>query len=198
MAALLTSEMGDTGKIVKYIEECRAMGLRVEPPDVNVSAVRFSVAGDTIRFGLATIKNVGEAAMESTLRTRAEAGPFKSLEDFCARVDLRLVNRRVVESLVKAGAFDSLGLPRAHLLATADAALESGQRQQRDRAEGQSSFFDLLPPEAARPASPPLEVTPEGDQDQRLAFEKEVLGFYISGHPRARFRGLCWRSRLQP
>ncbi len=190
MAALLTSEMGDTDKIVKYIEECRARGLRVEPPDVNVSAVRFSVAGDTIRFGLAAIKNVGEAAMESILRTRAEAGPFKSLEDFCARVDLRLVNRRVVESLVKAGAFDSLGLPRAHLLATADAALESGQRQQRDRAEGQSSFFDLLPPDAARPASPPLEVTPEWDQDQRLAFEKEVLGFYISGHPLARFRGI--------
>src|SRR5216117_1964097 len=93
MAALLTSEMGDTDKIVKYIEECRAMGIRVEPPDVNVSAVRFSVVGDTVRFGLAAIKNVGEAAMESILRTRAEAGPFASLEDFCARVDLRLVNQ---------------------------------------------------------------------------------------------------------
>src|SRR2546428_12030735 len=135
MAALLTSEMGDTDRIVKYIEECRAMGIRVEPPDVNVSAVRFSVAGDTVRFGLAAIKNVGEAAMESILRTRAEAGPFASLEDFCGRVDLRLVNRRVLESLIKAGAFDSLGLTRAHLLATADAALESGQRKQRDRAE---------------------------------------------------------------
>src|SRR5438034_1168931 len=91
MAALLTSEMGDTDKIVKYIEECRAMEIRVEPPDVNVSAVRFSVAGDTVRFGLAAIRNVGEAAMESILRARAEAGPFTSLEDFCARVDLRLV-----------------------------------------------------------------------------------------------------------
>jgi len=190
MAALLTSEMGDTDKIVKYIDECRTMGIRVEPPDVNVSAVRFSVAGDTIRFGLAAIKNVGEAAMESILKTRAEAGPFKSLEDFCARVDLRLVNRRVLESLIKAGAFDSLGLPRAHLLASADAALESGQRQQRDRAEGQTSFFDLLPAEPTRPDAPPAEVAPEWEPDQRLAFEKEVLGFYISGHPLARFRGL--------
>jgi DNA polymerase-3 subunit alpha len=190
MAALLTSEMGDTDKIVTYIEECRAMGIRVEPPDVNVSAVQFSVAGDTIRFGLAAIKNVGEAAMESILRTRAEGGAFTSLEEFCARVDLRLVNRRVVESLVKAGAFDSLGLPRAHLLVTADVALESGQRQQRDRAEGQSSFFDLLPAAPVMPAPQPAEVVAEWDQDQRLAFEKEVLGFYISGHPLARFRGI--------
>jgi len=187
MAALLTSEMGDTDKIVKYIEECRAMGIRVEPPDVNVSAVQFSVAGDTVRFGLAAIKNVGEAAMQSILRSRSDQGPFQTLEDFCARVDLRLVNRRVVESLVKAGAFDALGLTRAHLLATTDAALESGGRQQRDRAEGQSSFFELMPAAPAR-ASAPAEVTPEWDADQRLAFEKEVLGFYISGHPLARYR----------
>src|SRR5438093_1856947 len=145
MAALLTSEMGDTDKIVKYIEECRAMGIQVVPPDVNVSAVQFSVAGDTVRFGLAAIKNVGEAAMQSILKARSGEGSFKTLEDFCARVDLRLVNRRVVESLIKAGAFDSLGLTRAHLLATTDTALESGQRQQRDRAEGQGSFFEMMP-----------------------------------------------------
>src|SRR5207245_2208312 len=132
----------------------------------------------------------GEAAMESILRARAEAGPFTSLEDFCARVDLRLVNRRVLESLSKAGAFDSLGLTRAHLLATADAALESGQRKQRDRAEGQASFFDLLPAGAPAPSAPVAEVVPEWEPDQRLAFEKEVLGFYVSGHPLARFRGV--------
>src|SRR3989449_205440 len=153
MAALLTSEMGDTHQIVKYIEECRAMGLTVSPPDVNVSAVQFSVAGDTIRFGLAAIKNVGEAAMESILATRAVEGAFKTLDDFCARVDLRLVNRRVIESLVKAGAFDSLGLTRAHLLAQTDAALESGQRVPRDRSEGQGSFFDALVPPSAAPAA---------------------------------------------
>jgi DNA polymerase-3 subunit alpha len=187
MAALLTSEMGDTDKIVKYIDECRAMGIRVEPPDVNVSAVQFSVAGDTVRFGLAAIKNVGEAAMQSILKERGEKGPFRTLDDFCARVDLRLVNRRVIESLLKAGAFDSLGLTRAHLLANVDAALESGGRQQRDRAEGQGSFFELLPEAPAR-SSAPAEVIPEWEADQRLAFEKEVLGFYISGHPLARYR----------
>ena len=192
MAALLTSEMGDTDKIVKYIDECRAMGLTVSPPDVNVSAVQFSVAGDTIRFGLAAIKNVGEAAMESILKTRAEEEAFKTLDDFCVRVDLRLVNRRVIESLIKAGAFDSLGLTRAHLLAQTDAALEAGQRVQRDRAEGQASFFDDLLPKApvqtrTETMTPVLEEWPE---DQRLAYEKEVLGFYVSGHPLAQYAGL--------
>jgi DNA polymerase III subunit alpha len=190
MAALLTSEMGDTDKIVKYIEECRAMGIQVVPPDVNVSAVQFSVAGDTVRFGLAAIKNVGEAAMQSILKSRSAEGTFKTLEDFCSRVDLRLVNRRVVESLIKAGAFDSLGLTRAHLLATTDTALESGQRQQRDRAEGQGSFFEMIPAAAPARAIAPAEIMPEWETDQRLAFEKEVLGFYISGHPLARYRGV--------
>src|SRR3989454_5200199 len=132
------------------------MDVRVRPPDVNFSAVQFRVAGDTIRFGLAAIKNVGEAAMESILATRKQDGPFKNLDDFCARVDLRLVNRRVLESLIKAGAFDSLGLTRAHLMLALDAALESGQRQQRDREEGQGSFFDLLPPVPVAPTA----VTP--------------------------------------
>jgi DNA polymerase-3 subunit alpha len=166
------------------------MGIQVVPPDVNVSAVQFSVAGDTVRFGLAAIKNVGEAAMQSILRSRSAEGPFKTLEDFCTRVDLRLVNRRVVESLIKAGAFDSLGLTRAHLLATTDTALESGQRQQRDRAEGQGTFFDMIPAATPARASAPAEITPEWEADQRLAFEKEVLGFYISGHPLARYRGV--------
>jgi DNA polymerase-3 subunit alpha len=190
MAALLTSEMGDSDKIVKYIEECRAAGIRVEPPDVNVSDVTFSVSGDAIRFGLAAIKNVGEAAMASILATRDTAGLFRSLEDFCARVDLRLVNRRVVESLIKAGAFDSLGVPRAHLMTAVEAALEAGQRQQRERAEGQASFFDLLPAAPGPPAPGPPAVGPEWDTDQRLAFEREVLGFYVSGHPLARYRAV--------
>ena len=191
MAALLTSEMGDTDKIVKYIEECRAMAIRVQPPDVNSSQVRFSVADDTIRFGLGAIKNVGEAAMETILKTRADEGAFTTLDDFCVRVDLRLVNRRVIESLIKAGAFDSLGLTRAHLLTQCDLALESGQRQQRDRAEGQASFFDLP---AVAPMPRKVEaaaVVPEWADDQRLGYEKEVLGFYVSGHPLARFEGVA-------
>ena len=199
MAALLTSEMGDTDKIVKYIEECRAMGVEVKPPDVNASSVQFSVRADTIVFGLAAIKNVGEAAMESILKTRADDGAFTALDDFCARVDLRLVNRRVIESLIKAGAFDAVGVARAQLLATLDAAMETGQRQQRDRAEGQSSFFDLMPAAAPPPVrAMDAAAVPEWDDDQRLAFEKEVLGFYVSGHPLARFKALVESLGITP
>src|SRR5262249_26242078 len=122
--------------------------------------------------------------------TRRQDGPFRSLDDFCTRVDLRLVNRRVVESLIKAGAFDSLALPRAQLMVSVDAALETGQRQQREKAEGQASFFDLLPTPATAPRPEPVAVVPEWDADQRLEFEKEVLGFYISGHPLARYASM--------
>src|SRR5205809_552374 len=198
MAALLTSEMGDTDKIVKYIEECRAMGVEVKPPDVNGSSVRFRVQDATSRFGLAAIKNVGEAAMESILVTRATDGPFTTLDDFCARVDLRLINRRVVESLIKAGAFDGIGVARAQLLATLDAAMESGQRQQRDRAEGQASFFDLIPVAPAPARLADVTAIPEWDDDQRLAFEKEVLGFYVSGHPLTRFKPLVESLGITP
>src|SRR5262249_51891924 len=141
MAALLTSEMDKTEKIVQYMEESRVMGLRVAAPDVNVSRAQFNARGETIHFGLGAIKNVGGAAIESVVRTRQDAGPFTSLEDFCSRVDLRLVNRRVVESLIKAGAFDSLKGGRAVLLTSLDQAMEVGQRRQRDREEGQVSLF---------------------------------------------------------
>src|SRR6266851_1504349 len=142
MAALLTSEMEKTDKIVQYVEETRAMGLRVEPPDVNVSRADFTVAGEAFHFGLAAIKNVAATEIESIVRTREADGRFAALDDFCARVDLRLVNRRVVECLIKAGAFDSLQSTRAGLLAALDQAMDSGQRQQRDREEGQVSLFD--------------------------------------------------------
>ena len=201
MAALLTSEMGDTDKIVKYIEECRAMGLRVLPPDVDLSGIQFTVVGETIRFGLAAIKNVGESAIQSILATRETKGRFSSLADFCGRVDLRLVNRRVIESLIKAGAFDSLGIARAALLATLDRAMEAGQRLQRDRQEGQGSFFDLMNAKeagAARPAALEDEAIPEWPTDQRLAYEKEVLGFYLTGHPLARFREVALRLGAVP
>src|SRR5947207_622220 len=139
---------------------------------------------------LAGCAEKGTADMESILATRKQDGPFKSLEDFCARVDLRLVNRRVLESLIKAGAFDSLGLPRAHLMAGVDTALETGQRQQREKAEGQASFFDLLPTPVAAPKAEPIALVAEWDSDQRLEFEKEVLGFYISGHQLARYASM--------
>jgi DNA polymerase-3 subunit alpha len=196
MAALLTSEMDKTDKIVQYVEETRAMGLRVEAPDVNVSRAHFTVAGEAIHFGLAAIKNVGATAIESIVRAREGAGPFAGLEDFCARADLRLVNRRVIESLIKAGAFDSLGSPRAGLLASLDQAMESGQRQQRDREEGQVSLFEALDGGAARPGAGPAAAAarvPEWPQEEMLAYEREVLGFYLSGHPLEQYRDVARR-----
>jgi DNA polymerase-3 subunit alpha len=184
MAALLTSEMANTDKIVVHIDECRAMGTEVLPPDVNLSGLRFGVAGGTIRFGLGAIKNVGEKAIESVLAAREAEGPFTALADFCRRVDLQLVNRRVVESLIKAGAFDSLGQARAQLLAGLDGALELGQRHHREREQGQASIFDLMGGGGPAPAPAPVEApVPEWDPDQLLMYEKEVLGLYLSGHP---------------
>jgi DNA-directed DNA polymerase III PolC len=193
MAALLTSEMDRTDKIVQYMEESRAMGLAIAPPDVNRSGARFTVEGDVLRFGLAAIKNVGESAIDSIVRLRQETGVFASLTDFCARVDLRLLNRRVLESLIKAGACDGFDGSRAGLLGSLDQAMEAGQRRQRDREEGQSSLFDALggaasTPDTAAPARPAPPTVPEWPTEQLLAYEKEVLGFYISGHPLERYK----------
>ena len=170
------------------------MGLAIAPPDVNRSGARFTVEGEVLRFGLAAIKNVGESAIDSIVRLRQDTGAFDSLTDFCARVDLRLLNRRVLESLIKAGACDGFGGSRAGLLGSLDQAMESGQRRQRDREEGQSSLFDTLggapaaPGGAAAPALPAPPGVPEWPTEQLLAYEKEVLGFYISGHPLERYK----------
>ena len=198
MAALLTSEMEKTDKIVQYMEECRSMGLRVEAPDVAVSGARFTVTDQVIHFGLAAIKNVGGAAIESIVKAREQDGRFVSLGDFCARVDLRLVNRRVVESLIKAGAFDFLGGTRAGLLSGLDQAMEAGQRSQRDREEGQASLFESLAGPRAASASPPRDAgtqMPEWPREDLLAAEKEVLGFYLSGHPLDEYRDLTQRLK---
>jgi DNA polymerase-3 subunit alpha len=197
MAALLTSEMEKTDKIVQYMEECRSMGLRVEPPAVGVSGARFTVVGETIHFGLAAIKNVGAIAIDSIVKAR-ETGAFASLADFCGRVDLRLVNRRVVESLIKAGAFDSLGETRAGLLSGLDQAMEAGQRSQRDRDEGQASLFESLSPPRPEGSAPAPRVdshVPEWPREELLGYEKEVLGFYLSGHPLDEFREVAGRLR---
>jgi DNA polymerase-3 subunit alpha len=192
MAALLTSEMDKTEKIVQYMEESRTMGLRVAPPDVNRSRAQFTVSADAIHFGLGAIKNVGSSAIESIVQERQQRGPFTSLEDFCARVDLRLVNRRVLEGLIKAGAFDSLGQSRAGLLSGLDQALETGQRQQRDREEGQGSLFEGLGDVGRAPAASgmraPAAAVPEWPPEELLAYEKDVLGFYLSGHPLEQYR----------
>jgi DNA polymerase-3 subunit alpha len=203
MAALLTSERANTDKMVLYIGECRGMSIRVLPPDVNESDMFFSVvrrgenggdeqpppAQDDLRFGLAAIKNVGEGAVEAILSVRKETGRFQSLFDFCERVDLRAVNRRVIESFVKSGSFDSLEPQRSSLFAAIDRAMETGQKQQRDREQGQHSLFGMLAGGGdGAPVPPRIPQTVPWGEGERLAFEKESLGFFISGHPLERFR----------
>ena len=192
MAALLTSEMSDTDKIVKYIDECRAMGIDVLPPDVNESSSEFTVVGGKIRFGLVAVKNVGETAIQSILAARRTQRRFRDLFEFCEQVDLRLVNKRVIESLLKSGALDSLGARRSQLMATIDKALEAAATTQRDRARGQVSLLEVLGGGGGgtKPEAPPLPDLPEWDRMQLLAAEKEVLGFYITGHPLAEHRSI--------
>jgi len=194
MAAMLSSEMGDLDKIVKDIEECRQMGIEVLPPDVNESYVDFKAVGGRIRFGLAAVKNVGEAAIQSVLAARQAGGRFTSLFDFCQRVDLRLVNKRVIESLVKCGAFDSFGARRSQLMAVVDRAMEAAASAQRDRSRGQASLLDFLGVQGVEtgPASQ-LPDLPEWPREKRLAAEKETLGFYVTGHPLAAFQDAICR-----
>ncbi len=182
MSALLTSESGNTAKVVRYISECREMGIAVLPPDVNSSEFTFTPTGEAIRFGLGAIKNVGSNAVESIVKARTESGAFVSLHDFCERVDLTAVNRRMIESFIKAGALDSLGGLRAQLNAVIDGAMENGARAWKDRASGQSGLFaDLMASEPA--AAQPLPKVPDWTPQEKLAGEKEMLGFYITGHP---------------
>ena len=181
MAALLTSERGDTDKVVKYMGECRDIGIKVLPPDVNKSGLDFTVSGSDIRFGLAAIKNVGEGAIESIIEGRRQVGEFRSVQQLLDGVDLRSVNKRVLESLVKSGCFDSLGVKRAAVMATLDRALERAQRLKADAETGQGSLFAaLMPEEAADIEAPDID---EFDDRIRLQQEKETLGFYLSGHP---------------
>ena len=184
MAALLTSETSKPDSVVKYIGECREMGIRVEPPDVQVSGAQFTPHGEAIRFGLAAVKNVGGNAIESILKARAEAGGrFKSLWEFCEKVDLRLMNKRVIESLIKAGALDSLGT-RGQLMAAVDKAMERAQKTQRDAEQGQSGLFGLFDDTPARGRDvDALPAAADWEEGERLANEKEVLGFFVSGHP---------------
>lgn len=210
MAALLTSERANTDKMVQYIGECKEMGIRVLPPDVNESDLYFTVvprcvpapaeepvgtnpgeasgASDDIRFGLAAIKNVGEGAVEASLRARRDGGRFVSLGDFCERVDFKAINRRVVEGFIKSGSFDSLDGRRASLFAAIDRAMEGGQKRQRDHAEGQSNLFGMLDPTDAASTVERVPDVPDWSEGERLAFEKESLGFFITGHPLERFR----------
>jgi DNA polymerase-3 subunit alpha len=187
MSALLTSEIGNTDKLAHYLNECRDMGIAILPPDVNSSDRAFTPEGPNIRFGLTAIKNVGEAAIESVLAARATLGRFDNLFQFCENVDLRLLNKRVLESLIKAGAFDSFGARRAQSMAVLDRAMEQGQRRQREDQSGQHGLF-LGSPDAAPPAPMELPEVAEWSEAERLTGEKEVLGFYVTGHPLEKFR----------
>jgi len=201
MAGLMSCDQDNTDNIVKFIAEARAMGLTVERPDVNESAADFTVVpGDddkVIRFGLGAVRGIGAGAVEKILETRNEDDAFASVYDFCERVDSSKANRRVLEALVKSGAFDGLGdedLHRARVFAALDLAIDRGAKAQKDRKSGQTSLFGMLAgpePAAGSGGAPSDERYPEVDEwsaKQLLAFEKECLGFYISGHPLDRYR----------
>ena len=184
MAALLSSVMNNTSKMAFYVEECRRMGIEVLPPDINESQEYFAASEGRIRFGLAGIKQVGEGAVASILLARREKGPFRSLLDFCERVDLRHINRRVLENLIRAGAFDSLGLKRSQLLQMLDRCLEMAQKHQRLKATGQVSLFDLDAVEWEESTIDcPVPDLPEFSFRELLEMEKETLGLYLSGNP---------------
>jgi DNA polymerase III subunit alpha len=187
MAALLTSVTGSTDDVVKYINECREMGIAVEPPDMNVSDANFTPHGAAIRFGLAAVKNVGGNAIESIVAARKKLGRFGSIFEFCENVDLRLLNKRVVESLIKSGAMDSLGR-RSQLMEVLDRAMERAQKAQRDAESGQHGLFGVFQQEVMGSDNDKLPDIPDWDEHARLAAEKEILGFFITGHPLDKYK----------
>jgi len=188
MTSVLSAMRDSTDKVAAAISECRRLGIEVLPPDVHRSGLDFTVETDAIRFGLLAIKNVGHGAIESIVGQRTEAGEFRSLADFCARIDLRLVNRRVLESLIRVGALNALGHP-AQLLMALDDALSAGQAAQRDRLTGQVSLFDSGADAAPLERPLPDNVT-EAAPRERLRWEKELLGLYLSDHPLGELAGV--------
>ena len=185
MAAVLSSEINNTDKIAEYVDECRTMGMEILPPDVNISETLFKVDRGNIRFGMSAIKGVGAGAVDSIVEHRLKDGPYKSLGDFTRRVDTRQVNSRVIDALIKAGAFDSFGLKKSQLLEMAGEALKSGQSAQKDKNAGQATFFDILGDDAGGigeiELAPPN--IPELAEKELLLAEKEVFGFYLTGDP---------------
>src|ERR1700685_4198505 len=187
MAAMLTSVTGSTDDVVKYINECREMGIGVEPPDINVSTANFTPHGPAIRFGLAAVKNVGHNAIESIVAGRNENGRYSSIYEFCEKVDLRMLNKRVLESLVKSGAMDSHGR-RAQLMAVLDKAIDRAAKTQRDAESGQHGLFGVFQQDEASSNNDRLPDSPDWDEHTRLAAEKEILGFFITGHPLEKYK----------
>jgi DNA polymerase-3 subunit alpha len=192
MAALLSSEMDNTDKVVKHINECREKNIEILPPDANESVEDFKVKGNKIRFGLAAVKNVGRGAIESIKEVREKKGKFTSLFDFCEKVDLRKVNKKVLESLIKCGAFDSLNIKRSRQMSVLDQAVEKAQRQrlQKEREKNQLSMFQYIEESSGESETDTVIYPdiPEWGQTERLSYEKECLGFYVTGHPLDNFK----------
>jgi DNA polymerase III subunit alpha len=202
MAGLLSNEIHNTDKIGVFVAECHRMGLEILPPDLNASRLRFSPektpsGGMGIRYGLAAIKNVGEGAMATALEDRKNNGRFLSLEDFSTRLDSKAVNKRILENLVKAGALDWTGETRAGMFNRLEQVVASASSTQRDRASGQVSLFDAIEFSAPAPAAKTSAANDisEWSKDDRLAHEKELLGFYVTGHPLDKFRGVIDSDR---
>jgi DNA polymerase-3 subunit alpha len=188
MAASLNSFMGSSDKISQYVMDCRAMGIEVLPPYINESEAGFSVKGGRIRFGLAAVKNVGQNAVLSLIREKNENGRYKSFVDFCERIDSREINKRCIESMIKSGAFDSMGIFRSRLTAVYDKMLDGIQQSKKRNLEGQLSLFEMGGKE--KPLKEVFDVYPEIPEyagKMLLAMEKEMLGLYISGHPLKEF-----------
>lgn len=185
MAALLTSDMDNTDRVVLYINECREMGIPILPPDVNESEKTFSVVDKKIRFGLAAVKNVGQGAVDAIIAARAKDGKYKSLQDFCERVDLSKVNKRVVESLIKCGAFDFTNHRRDAMFEVLEKVFDSAQSAQKDRQSGQVSLFGMITTgsKSAGQVVVPAVAQKAWDESEKLKLEKESIGFYITGHP---------------
>ena len=181
MTAVLSSDMGNSERIAIAVAECRRMGIAVLPPDVNESEFGFAITPKGIRFGLGAVKNVGEGAVEGIIEARKADGRYKSLDDFCGRIDLQRCNKRVLESLIKCGALDAFG-PRAVQLGHLDLALATAQREQRDRESGQVGLFASLGM-ADEIVAQPLPTGPEAPKRELLGWEKELLGIYLSEHP---------------
>jgi len=188
MASWLTSEIHSIDGVVKYIAECRHHGIQVLPPDIDESDKEFTVIGSKIRFGLVAVKNVGEGAIESIIADRKN-GRFSSLFDFCERVNLKKVNKRVIEGLIKCGAFDSTKVKRSQMIASLEDAIDYGQRVQKEKADPQMRLFDMGA-DRQDINLPKMPVIDEWDEKQLLAFEKEAIGFYITGHPLTKFEDL--------
>ena len=198
MAALLTTDKDNTDKLVRYINECRGMGIEVLPPDINTSAYDFTVEERAIRFGLSAVKNVGGGAVESILAARDRVAGFRSLYQFCREVDTRQVNKRALESLIKAGTFDSIGMVRARLMKAVDVAMESARRYQEHCATGQELLFGEPDEDDTRPADEALPQAQPWTDRQLLTYEKETLGFYVTGHPLTDYQDLLKEFSSRP